>query len=170
MKYPVIRTDHMTGTVDPARLVTVVYKDASGKAADINNGCVVALDKITDTDREVWEAKDPAVDAAIPTLAIVATPELTYKAEERNLDDFTNKAGGEQRGYLFVSGNIFSLTDNGFTVEDGVTVEKGCVVELDGSNVLSIPGKEATEGSTQIGQIIDVEVVGTYTYYVVRVA
>ena len=38
MAYAVVRTDRMTGTTDPARLVTVKYFDGEDNPAPIENG------------------------------------------------------------------------------------------------------------------------------------
>lgn len=70
------------------------------------------------------------------------------------------------RGYRLHSGDIFSVTKEALAGLDAPA--KGNIVELAAGNKLSVAAS-ATAGSTAVGKIIDVETVGRYTYYVIKV-
>ena len=172
MAYPIVRTDLMMGTNNESLLRTFKYLPG-GTPTAINNGCVVLLDSIllnSDDiveDREVWKAVTPAATSALKDIVLVATPELMADERKKNLSAFCYEADALCRGYILHENDIFSVTSDGFdTALDSVTV--GSVVELAASNKMSIAAS-LTSGSTQVGKIIQVETVGSNTYYVVRV-
>ena len=172
MAYPIVRTDLMAGTVDPAKLRTFKYLP-SNTATALNNGTVVVLDSlIVDgqgnvPDREVWKAVTPAANSPRKNVVLVATPELMYEANKPSLDDFQNPANGLCRGYVFEENDIFSVTSDGFDTALSA-VAAGNIVELQADVKMSIVAS-LTSGSTQIGEVIQVEQVGSKVYYVVRV-
>lgn len=53
MAYAVIRTDLMSGTKQPADLVSLRFYDASGNKAEVENGVIVKLQGYEDGEREV---------------------------------------------------------------------------------------------------------------------
>ena len=77
------------------------------------------------------------------------------------LAEFRNEAGSIARGYRLVSGDIYGLTAECF---EG-TPAKGNVVELMAGTKLKT-AVSATEGSTVVGKIVDVE----GKYFVVEIA
>jgi len=172
MAYPIVRTDLMAGTVDPAKLRTCKYFVSTTPTA-INNGTVVKLDSILLNasskveNREVWKAVAPAANEALKDVVLVATPELMYEKDKSGLDQFQNPANGLCRGYIMCENDIFSLTDDAFDTSLD-TVAAGNVVELQADVKMKIVSS-LTSGSTQVGKVIQVEQVGSKTYYVVRV-
>lgn len=172
MSYPIVRTDLMMGTNNESLLRTFKYLP-SNTATAINNGCVVLLDSIiTDTDgnvpdREVWKAVNVAANSALKDVVLVATPELMADEHKLNLDEFQNPADGLCRGYIFHENDIFSVTSDGFSTSLSA-VAVGNVVELAAGNQMKIVAS-LTSGSTQVGKVIQVETIGSKTYYVVRV-
>ena len=168
--HAVIRTDLMTGTTVGADLVSFIYMDAEGNPAAIENGNVVKLEGLADTNnRELWKAVDPAADTAMRDVVVVAGVELLYDERKKNLTDYINVAGKPVRGYIPHSRDIFSVTVEALDVAEGAEPAVGNIVELMAGTKLHVAAA-ATEGSTQFGQIIAVEQAGRYTYYVIQVA
>lgn len=172
MSYPIVRTDLMMGTNNESLLRTFKYLP-SDTATEINNGCVVLLDSIivdaqgNIPNREVWKAGDVAADSPLKDVVLVATPELMADEHKKNLDEFQNPADGLCRGYIMHENDIFSVTADGFKTSLA-SVAAGNAVELAAGNQMQIVAS-ATSGSTQVGKVIQVETVGSKTYYVVRV-
>lgn len=172
MAYPIVRTDLMAGTIDPAKLRTFKYFVSTTPTA-INNGCVVKLESIivdgqsNVPNREVWKATAPAANDALKDVVLVATPELMYEADKAGLDQFQNPADGLCRGYIMCENDIFSLTEDAFdTALSAIAV--GNVVELQADPKMKVV-ESLTSGSTQVGKVIQVEQVGSKKYIVIRV-
>lgn len=171
MSYPIVRTDLMMGTNNESHLRTFKYLP-SNTATAINNGCVVLLDSIITVDgkvpdREVWKAVAVAANSPLKNVVLVATPELMADEHKVNLDEFQNPAGALCRGYVLHENDIFSVTSDGFSTSLS-TVAAGNIVELAAGNQMKIVSA-ATSGSTKVGEVIQVETIGSKTYYVVRV-
>ena len=164
-KYAVVRTDNMFGTDVRAGLVSVKYMGADGAVAEeIENGCVVKLKELAEGEREVFIGVTPAADDAMNDIVLIAAPEVMYDERKKNLDQYINEAGKSARGYCLHEGNFFSLTAEGFVG----TPAKGNIVELTNGIKLNAVAS-ATDNATKIGKIVDVEIAGRYTYYVVRI-
>ena len=134
---------------------------------EIENGNVVKLGALETGSREIYKGATPAANDDITAIVLVASPEIMYDERKRNLDQFINKAGTIARGYRLHKHDIFSVTKEAL---DGVaTPQVGNVVELKAGTKLNVAAT-ATSGSTQVGTIIDVNIVGRYTYYVIEVA
>lgn len=159
-KYTVIRTDLMSGTKQPADLVSLRFYDADGKPAEVENGVIVKLEGYEDGEREVMKAVAAKAGDDLNECAIVAGVEVMYDERKKNLDEYINEAGKATRGYIPRSRNIFSVTVEGFV--GGTAPKKGDAVGI-GAN-----GKIAASG-TGLGECVDVEVVGRYTYYAIRI-
>ena len=166
-KHAVVRTDNMAGTDVRSMLVSVKYMGASGtEAKEIDNGNVVLFDKLMDGEREVYVGKDVTVKDPIEKVVLLASPEVMYDERLRNLNDYVNVAGKPIRGYRLHDGDIFSVTKEALAgVEAPV---KGDIVELAAGTKLNV-AKSATEGSTVVGEILDVDKTRQYTYYVILV-
>ncbi|MDR2357874.1 MAG: hypothetical protein LBD92_07330 [Oscillospiraceae bacterium] len=166
--YPIVRTDNMSGTTDPALLRTVRYHNGTDYSSAINNGTVLKLDGLIDpaADREVFKGVAPAANTVLDDIVLVATPELVYDERLRNLDDYVNAAGANLRGYHLRKNDTFSITSNGVTT--AITVAVGNIVELQAGTTLKIVAS-ATASTTKVGNVIAVETVGAKTYYVIRV-
>jgi len=166
MAHGIIRTDKMSGTTDGSKLYSVKYKVSNVDAA-IDNGCVVLLGALDPNNREVFIGGTPTATSAISDIVVIATPEVMYDERLKNLDEFFNEASKLARGYAVEPGDIFSVTKE---VLDGVANPAvGNIVELKAGTKMNI-ASTLTAGSTKVGTIIAVDIVGNDTYYVIKVA
>lgn len=159
----VVRTDKMFATDNRAGLVSVRYQPSNTMTA-IDNGNVVKIDALEEGSREVYKCVTPAATDKINDIVLIASPELMYDEHKHNLDDFQNAAGAIARGYRLHAGDIFSVTKEALTGTPAI----GKTVELAASTKLNVASASAT--GTAVGTIIDINVVGRYTYYVIQVA
>lgn len=168
MAYGVVRTDKLMGTDVRSMLESVKYMGAGSTATAIDNGNVVKLDgSLMTGEREIKKGVTPAANDALDAIVLIASPEVMYDERKRNLDEFQNEAGKVCRGYHLHSGDIFSVTKD--ALDGAATPAVGNVVELKAGIKLNVAAS-ATSGSTVVGKIIAVDVVGRYTYYVIQVA
>lgn len=161
MAYTVIRTDLMSGTNQPADLVSLRFYDAEGNQAEVENGVIVQLQGYEDGEREVMKAVAAAAGADLNECAIVAGVEVMYDERKKNLDEFINEAGKATRGYIPRSRNVFSVTKEGFV--GGAVPEKGAEVGIGEGGKIDAAG-------TGLGVCVDIDVAGRYTYYAIKVA
>lgn len=170
-KHAVVRTDKMAGTDVRSKMVSLMYVEKSEEApapADIDNGNVVIITPNLAEGREIYYAVAPTVKADLSMLALIATPEMIYENGKQDITNFYNEAGIPARGYRLTSGDIFSVTAEALDGADSST-KVSSVVELGDTTKLKVV-ESATEGSTKIGTIIDIETVGTHKYFVIEVA
>lgn len=176
MAHGVVRTDLMHGTDVRAGLVSVKYIVTTGSGTDespyvktpteIDNGNVLLLGDLMEGEREIYEGAAPAANSDLTEVVLVDSPEVMYDERYRNLDDYYNVAGKPCRGYRLHKWDVFSVTKDAL---DGVAEPAiGNVVELKAGTKLNVAAS-ATSGSTQVGKIIAIDVVGKYTFYVIRV-
>lgn len=161
MAYTVIRTDLMSGTNQPADLVSLRFYDAEGNQAEVENGVIVQLQGYEDGEHEVMKAVAAAAGADLNECAIVAGVEVMYDERKKNLDEFINEAGKATRGYIPRSRNVFSVTKEGFV--GGSVPEKGAEVGIGEGGKIDAAG-------TGLGVCVDIDVAGRYTYYAIKVA
>ena len=92
-----------------------------------------------------------------------------YDERKRNLDEFINEAGKNCRGYHIHTGDIFSVTKDALIGAETPAV--GDIVELAAGTKLKVVAAAtgATSGSTVVGKVIAIDVVGRYTYYAIKV-
>jgi len=164
MAYAIVRTDLMSGTTDPALLVSVKYRP-SGTDTAIENGNVVLVGALISGEREVYAAATPAANSPLSSIAIIATPEVMVDERKKNLNEFRNEAGEISRGYYTNSRNVFSVTAEAVTPIDATAPAVGQLVELQAGTKLKLVAT-ATAGSTQVGTVIAIEGI----YIVIRVA
>lgn len=169
MAYAVVRTDKMIGTDVRSELVSVRYQP-SGTMTAIQNGNVVKLGALETSSREIYKGATPAANDDITAIVLVASPEVMYDERKRNLDEFINEAGAIARGYRLHKHDIFSVTKD--ALDGAATPAVGDVVELKAGTKLNVVAAAtgATQGSTVVGKIIDINIVGRYTYYAIEVA
>ena len=160
MNYAVIRTDLMSGTNVAADLVSVRVYDGDDTPIEVENGAIVVLGELEDTQREVFKGTLATAASAVKDCVIIATPEVMYDERKKNLDEFVNEAGTVCRGYIPRSRNIFSVTKEAFV--DGTAPEKGGAVGIGANGKLDASG-------TGFGSCIAVEAAGRYTYYVIKI-
>ena len=159
----VVRTDKMFATDNRAGLVSVRYQPGDTMTA-IDNGNVVKIGTLEEGSREVYKGVTPAAGDAIKDIVLIASPEVMYDERKRNLDEFQNAEGAIARGYHLHTNDIFSVTKEALT---GDAPAVGKVVELAAGTKLNVA---ASATGTLVGTIIDINVVGRYTYYVIQVA
>ena len=160
-KYCVIRTDLMSGTKQPADLVSFRFYDAEGNAAEVENGVIVKLEGYEEGEREVMKAVVATAGADLNECAIAAGVEVMYDERKKNLDEYVNEAGKIVRGYIPRSRNIFSVTPEGFV---------GGTVPTVGAEVGIGEGGKIDAAGTGLGTCVHIEVAGRYTYYAIKIA
>ena len=165
MAHGVVRTDLLAGTDVRSQLVSVRYQP-SDTATDIDNGNVVLIGDLEDGSRTVHKGGTPAANSDLGAIALVASPEVMYDDRKKALEDYYNEAGKISRGYFLHKEDIFSVTID--ALDAASTPEVGNVVELQAGTKLKVVSS-ATSGSTTVGEIIDINVVGRLTFYVVKV-
>ncbi len=163
--YAVVRTDRMEGTGDRNSLISIKYMVSTTPTA-IENGNVLKRGALIEGEREVFAGATPAANDALDDIVLVATPEVMYDEHLHNLNDFINEAGKIARAYHLRKGDIFSVTKEALAGAENPAV--GNVVELKADTKLNVAAS-ATSGSTVVGKIIAIDVVGKYTYYVILV-
>lgn len=159
----VVRTDKMFATDNRAGLVSVRYQPGDVMTA-IDNGNIVKIGDLEDGSREVYKGLTPAASDNIKNIVLIASPEVMYDERKRNLDEFQNHEGDIARGYHLHTNDIFGVTKEALT---GDSPAIGKTVELADSTKLNVTDSAT---GTVIGNIIDVNVSGRYTYYVIQVA
>lgn len=155
MANAIIRLDNVQATHDGSLLKSVNLTEA------LQNGSVVEIGGLKTGEREIHTTEKPKVTTTY--YGILCTPELMYD-EKKQMDEFTNVTDKPARAFIPQKGDIFSATVEAFSATPAV----GQAVELAASHVLAV-ADAATEGSTQVGKIIEVDVVGSKTFYVVEV-
>lgn len=159
----VVRTDKMFATDNRAGLVSVRYQPGDTMTA-IDNGNVVKIGALEEGSREVYKGVTPAANDAIKDIVLIASPEVMYDERKRNLDEFQNAEGAIARGYHLHTNDIFGVTKEALTGDEPAI---GKVVELAAGTKLNVA---ASATGTLVGTIIDINVVGRYTYFVIQVA
>lgn len=161
--HAIVRTDLMHGTDNRADLVSIKYMGADGDTPTaIDNGNVLKAGALMKGEREVLVGAAVATGTALNEIVLVASPEVMYDERKRNLEDYENEAGKVCRGYRLRSGDIFSVTKEAFSAEPSAASK---VVELAAGTKL----KPAASSASAIGDIIAVDTVGRYTFYVIRI-
>ena len=170
MSYSVIRTDLMSGTKQPADMVSLRFYEATtadGKttyvAKDVENGVIAKLLGYEDGEREIYRAVAATASDNLNDCVVIATPEVMYDERKRNLDEFINEAGTIARGYILRARNVFSLTSAGF---DGTAPKKGDDVVIGTGGKLK---KAAANATSTFGVCADVEKAGRYEYHAIRI-
>lgn len=153
MAHAIFRSDLMSGTKQPADLVSVKVSTAT------DNGFLVKVGALVSGEREVYAATAPAVTDTLDSLVILGTPEVMYDGRKKNLNEFTNEANSVARGYRLRSGNVFSVTAE--ALDGTATVGKTVEVTTTKMKVAT----SVTDGSTQVGTVIAIE----GDYVVIRV-
>lgn len=161
MAYTVIRTDLMSGTKQPADLVSFRFYDGEGEVAEVENGVIVKLEGYEDGEREVMKAVAASASDDLNDCAIAAGVEVMYDERKKNLDEYINDAGKIVRGYIPRSRNIFSVTKEGFV---------GGTVPTVGADVGIGAGGKIDAAGTGLGTCVHIEVAGRYTYYAIKIA
>ncbi len=161
MAYCVIRTDDMSGTKQPADLVSLRFYGADGKPAEVENGTIVKLQGLEDGEREVYKAIAATASDDLNECVVVAGVEVPYDERLKNLDQYINEAGKAVRGYILRSRNKFAITKEGFV--------GGTVPSAKGTKVGVGTGGKLDASGTNFGECCDIEVAGRYTYYTITI-
>lgn len=158
-KYCVIRTDLMSGTKQPADLVSLRFY-ADDAVAEVENGVIVELKGFEEGQREVMKAVAATADSNMADCAVVAAPEVMYDERKRNLDEYINEAGKAIRGYRLLDRNMFALTAEGFVNKTAPA--------LNGKVGIGANGK-LDAAKTGFGECVHIETAGRYTYYTIKI-
>ena len=159
-KYSVVRTDLMSGTKQPADLVSFRFYNAEGEVAEIENGAIVELKGYEEGEREVMKAVAATSASNLADCAIAVGVEVMYDEREKNLSDYINEAGKIVRGYIPRSRNMFSVTKEGFV--GGTVPTKGAAVGIGANGKIDAAG-------TGLGKCVAIEATGRYTYYTIQI-
>lgn len=179
MAHGIVRTDKLMGTDVRSMMESVKYMGSGSTATACDNGNVVKLDGFLQIssdpvvyEREIKKGVTPAASSTLDEIVLIATPELMYEETKKDLADFYNEAGAICRGYHLHSGDIFSVTADAvnFNTDEATDGKIGSVVELQAGIKLNIKTGSATSGSTVIGSVAAINVVGGRTLYVIQVA
>lgn len=167
-------------------------------ASQIENGNIVKLVKYlnTEPERETWQAVAPdagdVVDKCHGKLGLVATPEVVYGYKKYyELDEFVNladevsataitKRANAARVYLLEPGDEFSVTKEAFVAnaDPGDAVSKKYITlagnttkmtALADAPVVGGAGDDKNDPVPYFAECIKKEVVGKYTYFVLKV-
>lgn len=159
-------TEKLSGTFNGADLVSVRYMVGDTPTA-IDNGSVVEVGAFEANSREVRKATAPEKDSAKAAIALIASPEVIYDEHLQNdLGNFENEANAVSRGYLLEKPHqIFAVT--GEVLDGSAARIVGAVVELQDSTKL-LAAATQTQGSTKIGEIIEVFTKKGKTYYAIE--
>ena len=160
MAYAVIRTDLMSGTKQPADLVSIRFYGEDDQPAEVENGVIVKLEGYEDGQREVIKAKAAKPGDKLSECAIVAGVEVMYDERKKNLDEYINEKGKAVRAYIPRSRNLFALTKEGF--------QGGTVPAKDGDVGIGDGGKLSTSAK-DVGKCVHIETRGRYTYYTIQI-
>lgn len=160
MAYTVIRTDLMSGTAQPADLISLRFYNREDEQAAVENGVIVKLQGYEDGEREVMKAIAASAGDDLNDCAIVASVEVMYDERKKNLDEFINEAGSIARGYIPRSRNMFSITKDGFV--GGAVAAKGAEVGIG-------EGGKVDAAGTGLGTCVAIETAGRYTYYTIKI-
>lgn len=159
-KYCVVRTDLLSGTKQPADLVSFRFYNGEDKQAEVENGVIVELGEYEDDNREIMKAKAATASSDLDKCAIAAAPEVMYDERKKNLYEYINEAGKAIRGYIPRTRNICSWTTEGFV--GGTVPAKGGKVGIGAGGKLDAAG-------SGFGECVRIEKSGRYTYYVIRI-
>ena len=155
MANAIIRLDNVSATHDGSLLKSVKL------TAPLQNGSVVEIGGLVASEREIHSTSTPKATSTY--FGILCTPELMYD-EKKQMDEFINGVDKPARAFIPTKGDIFSATKEAFNT----TPKVNDAVELAAANTMKVVSP-ATSGSTQIGKIIEIDVVGSKTFYVVEV-
>lgn len=157
-KYTVIRTDNLSGTKQPADLLSVrVYSEDEMIAAE--NGVIVKIGALEDGAREIHKATLATASDNIDDCAILAGVEVVYDEHLHNLEDYINEAGKPVRAFIPRNRNVFALTAEGFAGE---------APAIEGEVGIGANGK-LDASATGFGKCIAIEAAGRHTFYVIQI-
>jgi len=171
MAKAVVRTDNLAGIVDGSKLVSVRYYVSTTETA-IENGTIVLLDSLIEGTRgagsHVWKAVAPASDSTIDgsnhKLVLVASPEYLYESNYAGLDEYQNEAGKDCLGYVLQHGDTFAVTVDAFASATAPTSTNKYIHPT--ASTAKITANSTSSGA--IGEFLEAETEGGYTYYVIR--
>lgn len=160
-KHGVVRTDLLAGTDVRSGLVSAKYMGSGDTATAIDNGNVIKIESLVEGEREIYKGVTPAASDALEDIILVASPEVMYDERLVSLEDFYNEADEICRGYRLHENDIFSVTAEALEGSPDVNQK----VALDAATKLKVGGE-----GTEVGTIIAKDIVGRYTYYVIKVS
>lgn len=155
----VVRTDNLSGIYDGAKLAAVKYFDGANYA-EIDNGMLVSLGEYLGGD--IYKGVKPTAGQGLGKLGLVAGVEL-FKEGERPLDEWVNPANEGVRVYILDKGDVFSVTAPCLSGTPDAETNKYVKAAAD------VKFEIATAEEGALAELIAIETVGAYVYYVYRV-
>ena len=168
MAHGVVRLDRVSGTIDGSKLKSAKYFSGASTAAIDNGNFVHINDELvangTVTQREVFKVTTPVTADTRATVGLVASVEIDPASPVKYMDlaDFQNPAGSVIRVYSLEPKDIFSVTADALSGSPA----KGAYVHLANGATKLAANSTAADA---LGIILDVDVVGRKTYYVIKV-
>ena len=153
MRHAVIRTDNLAAPDMRVEMVSLRYDDA------IDNGNIVRVGNLENGSRTVYKAHTPNSSDKLSDIAIIGSPEIIYDDRAKDLCSFFNKANKILRGYRLHEHDCVSITADAFSG----TPRLGKSVGIGNGTKLVVTDDDG------IGTIIDKNIVGKYTYWVVEI-
>jgi hypothetical protein len=129
--------------------------------ADMDNGNVVKIGALKAGERELHAVTVPS--AGDNGIYLIANPEIVYdqtKTKNGALENFYIPAGTAARAYHLAEGDIFSVTYDSLSLLATDAVKGNFVVAQAG---LKLKEVASTTSEKFVGQIIDIETLGTTT-------
>lgn len=160
MAYTVIRTDNLSGTKQPADLLSVRVYDDGGEKIAAENGVIVKVGSLEEGEREIYKATLATASDKIDECAILAGVEVDYDEHKKNLEDYINEAGKAVRAYIPRNRNFWGITEDGFVNKAVPTV--GAEVGIGANGKIDAAG-------TGLGKCVAIETAGRYTFYVIQI-
>ena len=159
--HAIVRLDNVAAAYNGAMIKSVKYY-VSDTATALDNGNVVTLSGLMAGEREIYKAVAPTATSKI---LLTCGVELMYdESTYHGLEDYQNEAGKPFRAIALQTGDTFSVTAEAFSG----TPAKGSYVTVGTTTQMVVKTTVTTE--QVIGTIVDVDTVGTNTYYVINVA
>lgn len=163
MAYTVINTDLMSGTKQPADLVSVrVYNAAGDTTIECENGAIVELSALEEGEREVYIGKLATASSDLANCVVIDAPEVFYDERKKNLEEWINEAGRPVRGYRLNQNDVFGITVDGFV--SATAPAKGDSVALGAGGKI-----EGSGAGTALGTVADITVYNCRTLYAIKV-
>ena len=151
----IVRLDNIAATKNGTFIKSVKLNK------ELQNGSIVEIGGLVTGEREMHVTATPKVTTTY--FGMLTTPEIMYD-EKKQIKDFINTTEKPARATILQKGDIFSVTVEAFTETPIV----GKIIELGTTEVMKVVAT-ATVGSTVIGKVVEIDIVGTNTFYVVEV-
>lgn len=170
MAYCVVRTDLMSGTVDPSCLEHGRFYNATSELEEIQNGSICQVGDLEDGERESHKYTNVTEGATLADVVLISEPELCVDdCHYKQLSNYISPAGKIIRGYRLHPYDEFSVTEEAFTLDTKAAAKVGAYVSVPADTHQLAATAEKPVSNLYIGKIIAVEVKNFMTYYCIAV-